>query len=213
MYQRGMELNDKGMDWLKEAPTLAAIRRESPFTVPSGYFNRLTDRLNSQVLVESMRFDKEEEFNVPVNYFKDLSPRIENRIAIENIQNLVPSEGYIVPDTYFSQLSDRINSRLDEDRSTIIRKRSIFSSWISYSAAASVAMLIGTVIYFNSSDYTINKQLSAVPDEEIVNYLQVYSTIGDTPVIIENLNTEGLQQVTSDVSSEELEQYINNTTL
>ena len=66
-------------------------------------------------------------------------------------------------------------------------------------------MLIGSVIYFNSSYYSFNKQLSGVPDQEIINYLQLHSTVSDNQFIIENLNP--------DVSAEEIEQYINNTTL
>lgn len=171
------------MDWLKEAPTLAAIGRKIPFTVPSGY------------------------------YFDQLPARIENRIALENINTLVPSDGFTVPQGYFSDLSERINFRLDHKKPENKPVRRLIRSWISYSAAACISILIGSVIYFNSAYYSFDQQLSEVPDQEIINYLQVYSTMSDTPFIIENLNVSGLQQITTDVSSEELEQYINNTTL
>lgn len=205
-----MELGD--MDWLNEAPTLAAIRRDTPFSVPSGYFENLSENLKAQALLESVRFENKEEFKLPENYFEQLPGRIEDRIALEKIHHLVPSEGYIVPDTYFSQLSVRINSRIKEERS-VIKRKTIFSTWASYSAAAAITMLIGTVIYFNSTGYTIGKQLSDVPDQEIINYLQIHSTVNDMPYIIENINPEGMKQITTDVSSDELEQYINSTTL
>lgn len=207
-----MKLGDTDMDWLKDTPALAAIRRDTPFSVPSGYFENLSENLKAQALLESVRFENEEEFKLPENYFEQLPGRIEDRILAEKIQQLVPSEGYTVPDAYFSQLSARINSRIKEERS-VVKRKTIFSTWASYSAAAAITMLIGTVIYFNSTGYTIGKQLSDVPDQEIINYLQIHSTVNDMPYIIENINPEGMKQITTDVSSDELEQYINSTTL
>lgn len=207
-----MELGDTDMDWLNEAPTLAAIRRDTPFSVPSGYFEALSESLKAQALLESVRFENEEEFKLPENYFEQLPGRIEDRIAVEKIQQLVPSEGYSVPDTYFSQLSVRIHSRIKEE-SSVVKRKTVFSTWASYSAAAAITMLVGTVIYFNTTGYTLGKQLSDVPEQEIINYLQIHSTVNDVPYIMENINPEGMKQITTDVSSDELEQYINSTTL
>ena len=207
-----MKLGDTDMDWLNEVPTLAAIGRNTPFSVPSGYFEALSEGLKAQALLESVRFENEEEFKLPENYFEQLPGRIEDRISVEQIQHLVPSEGYTVPDTYFSQLSVRIQSRIKEESSAAKRK-TVFSTWASYSAAAAITMLVGTVIYFNTTGYTLGKQLSDVPEQEIINYLQIHSTVNDIPYIMENINPEGLKQITNDVSSDELEQYINSTTL
>lgn len=73
--------------------------------------------------------------------------------------------------------------------------------------------MIATGIYFSSETYNFNEKLSEVPDQEIINYLQAHSTAGDTPFIIETLNPDKLDQVTPDVSAEDLELYINSTTL
>jgi len=73
--------------------------------------------------------------------------------------------------------------------------------------------MIATAIYYSSNTYNFNKQLSEIPDQEIINYLQAHSTAGDTPFIIENLNSGQMEAVTPDVSAEELELYINSTTL
>lgn len=205
-----MELKD--VDLLKDAPTLAAIRRDTPYSVPSGYFESLSENLKTQALLESVRFADEDEFTIPVNYFEELPGRIEERISIENLHKLVPYDGFKIPETYFSQLSNRINERINEN-SSIIKRKTVFSTWASYSAAACISILIGTVIYFNSTGYTINKQLSDVTDQEIINYLQIHSTANDIPYIMENVNPEGLKQITTDVSSDELEAYINSTTL
>jgi hypothetical protein len=148
-----------------------------------------------------------------LNYFEELPERIQNRIALESLNTPVLIDGFTVPEDYFSTLSGRINSRLDQKKPVNKRVRTLFSSWMSYAAAACITLLIGSVIYFNSSYYSFNKQLSSVPDQEIINYLQMHSTINDNQFIMENISAEGLQQITTDVSSEEIEQYINNTTL
>jgi hypothetical protein len=206
-----MKLKHSDSKWEEDAPTLAAIKRVNPFVVPSGYFESLTDQLNSKALIESARFESEEEFNTPADYFQKLPSRIEEKIAIEAIQSLVPSTGFTVPEAYFSDLGERIQTKLAEQKPE--RKKNFFKSWISYSAAACITLVLGTAVYFNSSGYTINRDLSEVPDQEIINYLQIHSTVNDNQFIIENLSEDGLQQITSDVSSQDIEQYINNTTL
>lgn len=208
-----MELNDRDIDWLKEAPTLAAVGKQIPFTVPADYFKNLSDSINRRVMIESARFENEEEFITPPGYFEQLSSRIQNRISLENIKTLVPSSGFEVPVGYFSNLPERTSQKLEKPVKTNAPARKLISSWISYAAAACITVMIATGIYFNSSGYQFGQQLSEVPDHEIINYLKVHSTAGDTPFIIENINPDEFEQINTDVSSEELEQYLNNITL
>ncbi len=207
-----MKTENSDKDWLKEAPTLAKISRENPFTVPSAYFESLNENLNTLAKLENARFENEDEFNLPENYFNQLAGRIEDRIAIDTIQNLAPADGFKVPDAYFSSLAERINSRIDEKQAPA-KLKEMFPSWIRYSAAASVVSMIGIFFYFNSSSYVFNKQLSKVPDQDIINYLQFHSTVNDNQYLIEHITEDGLQQVSTDVSEEDIEQYINSTTL
>lgn len=207
-----MKIENSDKDWLKEAPTLAKISRENPFTVPSAYFESLNENLNTLAKLENARFENEDEFNLPENYFNQLAGRIEDRIAIDTIQNLAPADGFKVPDAYFGSLAERINSRIDEKQAPA-KLKEMFPSWIRYSAAASVVLMIGIFFYFNSSSYVFNKQLSKVPDQDIINYLQFHSTVNDNQYLIEHITEDGLQQVSADVSEEDIEQYINSTTL
>ena len=208
-----MELNERDINLQKEAPTLAAIGNGIPFTVPSGYFEQLSDRLNSRVYIESFRFDDKNGFNIPENYFEELPSRIKNRISVENLRTQVPSEGFSLPEGYFAKLSERIISSVENssERKTPVRR--LDTSLVSYAAAACITVMIATGIYFSANTYNLNKQLSEIPDQEIINYLQAHSTAGDTPFIIENINPDEMEAVTSDVSAEELELYINSTTL
>ena len=50
-------------------------------------------------------------------------------------------------------------------------------------------------------------------DQDIINYLQFHSTVNDNQYLIEHITEDGLQQVSADVSEEDIEQYINSTTL
>lgn len=207
-----MKTENSDKDWLKEAPTLAKISRANPFAVPSVYFESLNESLNALVKLEILRFENDDEFNLPENYFNNLAERIEDRLALQLIQDLAPAEGFKVPDSYFTSFTERINLRIDEKIAPAVQKN-LFPSWIRYSAAASIIFVIAISIYFNSSIYVFNQQLSKVPDQDIINYLQVHSTVSDNQYIIENISEDGLQQVSTEVSEEDIEQYINSTTL
>ena len=152
-----MKIENSDKDWLKEAPTLAKISRENPFTVPSAYFESLNENLNTLTKLESVRFENEDEFNLPENYFNQLAGRIEDRIAIDTIQNLAPADGFKVPDAYFSSLAERINSRIDEKQAPA-KLKEMFPSWIRYSAAASVVLMIG--IFLTMQEKSPMKSLS-----------------------------------------------------
>jgi hypothetical protein len=212
VYQKNMETMNSDKDWLKEAPSLAVISKKNPFSVPPAYFESLNENLNTLAKLENARFENEEEFKLPENYFNQLAGRIEDRLAIDTIQNLAPSEGFKVTDVYFTSLAKRMNFKIEEKKATATLKN-MFPSWIRYSAAASVVFVIGIFFYFNSSSYIFNQQLSKVPDQDIINYLQFHSTVNDTQFLIDNITEDGLQQVSNDVSEEDIEQYINNTTL
>ena len=198
-----MELRDSDKEWQKNAPVLASMSRSNPFSVPDGYFDTLSEQLKARVLIESELYKTQKDFHIPENYFNELSHRIQDRISMENALGKEKKQDFLIPDRNPETLHTPASSRTG-------RKKSY---WIGYAAAACIAMIAGSVIYFNSSQYTINRKLSDIPDQEIINYLQMHTTISDNQYIIDHLNTEELQQVSNDISTQELELYINNTTL
>jgi hypothetical protein len=206
-----MKLHDLDSEWEKEAPTLAAMQRLCPFTVPAKYFDSLSDTLKSMSIVESVRFENEEEFNIPNDYFKDLEKQILSKTRIENNIKLHNTGGFSTPEHYFSDLSQKIEAKIKQQRP--IKNKGVFYSWISYSAAACISMIIGSVIYLNIKSDSLSSDLSNIPDQEIITYLQIYSTANDNQFIIDNLSDEVLEQVSNDISAQEIEQYINNNTL
>lgn len=206
-----MKKDDSNLDWEKDAPTLAAMQRVNAFSVPEGYFESLSQNIQTNITLESHRFENEEEFTIPQGYFENLEQEIETKIILEGIKETNPTLKHSLPNNYFSNLSSKIESKIQEhDKS---KKKNVILSWVRYSAAACLAMAVGSIIYINTQKEAIIEELSQVSDQEIINYLHIHSTVSDQQIIIENLSEDGLQQVSNDVSAQEIEQYINNNTL
>lgn len=200
-------MQNKGIEhkWEKDAPRLSTMERENPFSVPSNYFEELSEKLKSNVIIESARFEQEKEFSLTPNYFSTLESRIKSKIEDLNKEERFSNASSTYNGTKHNEFDDKIVS--------INKSSNIFKSWISYGAAASISMILGTIVYFSIKTDDINKQLTNVSDQEIIEYLQVHTTITDNQFIIENLNEEDLQQVSNDISIEEIEKYINNSSL
>ena len=208
-----MDLENTGKDWKEEAPLLAAMDRTKPLTVPDNYFNTLKDNIIARCLVEDSRFNNEDECPIPEGYFNNLRSQIESRIAEETVRELVPADGFTVPDGYFTSLQERILAKtktVEEPAETIIKP--IKSNWFKYAAAACVTLVLGSVLIFNNQDASFESQLSHIPDQEIINYLQTHSDLSDTPVIMESsMQTVNLNDKVNGFSDDELEDYINTT--
>ncbi|WP_158824865.1 hypothetical protein [Mucilaginibacter lacusdianchii] len=107
-----MEIDMENMQWPDEDAVLRMFPKGSPFTVPDGYFDDLSQRLQSYVHLDDLKQDEPAYgFTVPENYFDDLSSQIQSRIAIEEA---LPKDtlGLTVPENYFDELSSNIQSRI-----------------------------------------------------------------------------------------------------
>ncbi|WP_207422721.1 hypothetical protein [Desertivirga brevis] len=193
--------------------SLTGGMKDGAFTVPEGYFNNLNEQINLRLKLEELAGDPAENgFTLPEGYFETLGSNIESRIAIEE---LTASNGnaFTVPDNYFEDLQGRILARTSETKpGKTVKIRRLSGSWFQYAAAACITVMIGTGIFLNYSkkqDSDIASALSQVPDQEIVNYLEVNSTTGDAEVIAEHLLQTGTQpQLESGFSDQEIEQYL-----
>lgn len=209
-----MDFNSTDFELMKEAPTLHAIGRKNPFTVPENYFASLTEALNTRILIESARFENEQEFKLPENYFEQLPDLIEGRLALENIKSgLAAKSGLTIPTGYFEELSPRILALINDQPSKEQTVPKLKTMWTSYAAAACVVLIMSTALFFSlHNSNNIDARLAKIPEQDIVNYLQLHADIGDTPAIMENLNhNASYTQLSNDVSADDLEFYINNT--
>lgn len=208
-----MDLENTGKDWKEEAPLLAAMDKTNPLTVPENYFSTLKDHIITRCFVEDARFNNEDEFTVPEGYFDTLRSQIESRVAEETVRELAPVDGFTVPNGYFTSLQERILAKTQtvEEPAQIVIKP-IKSNWIKYAAAACITVAIGFALIFNSQNTSLESQLSSIPDQEIINYLQVHSDMSDTPIIMESsMQTVNLNNRVDDFTDDELEDYINTT--
>ena len=208
-----MDLDNIEDELKNDAPTLYGIGNSNPFSVPKNYFTDSAKVINSGICVENFRFSEEEEFLVPENYFSILTANINAAIALNTLNKELIEDGFSVPKGYFEELSLKIHSQIDlsvEASKTKVRR--LFPNWIKYAAAACIAAIIGSVAFLNFNQNNVDKQLGKIPEQEIINYLQINADEGDTPAIIENLFPNiNVADLGTDVSLEELELYINTT--
>jgi len=96
-------------EWLDDYDALKQVNPDNPFTVPSGYFDELEQRITSYIHLKELEAENEG-FTVPENYFNELSANIQSRIAIEEMAG--EEDGFVVPEGYFENLAEQINMRI-----------------------------------------------------------------------------------------------------
>ncbi|MGV3509850.1 MAG: hypothetical protein ACO1N7_11220 [Sphingobacteriaceae bacterium] len=194
-------------NWQQEAPTLAAVERTNPFSVPDNYFEEMQEQIQSRITID--QFDGEHEFfNIPVNYFDSLTEKIISENATKQLKT-EGSEVFSVPDNYFNELEKSIlsNAGGQNHKEQIVRR--IATSWLTYAAAACITAIVSFGIYFNTQNSTVEHQIAELPSEDIVEYLQLYSDAGDAPLIIKGLNNETeLSDFQLELSEQEIKQYL-----
>src|SRR5690606_23934413 len=128
-----------------------------------------------------------------------------------------PESGFAVPEGYFDSLSSKINQKLiireNGNKEKNIRK--LRPLWFKYAAAACVTLILSIAALLKlKENNSIEGQLSKLPEKEIITYLQLYSDRSDTPLIIENLSPDAeILSIGSDLSKDEIEEYINTASL
>jgi queuine/archaeosine tRNA-ribosyltransferase len=77
-----------------------------------------------------------------------------------------------------------------------------------YAAAACITLVAGTFVYLNQQSVE-TPNFDAIPDQEIVSYLQTNIDESDTELLLKNTETLHLEE--ENISTQELENYINQT--
>ncbi|RFZ95250.1 hypothetical protein D0C36_06905 [Mucilaginibacter conchicola] len=107
-----MKSDMENNEWAGEEMSLQRFSRETPFAVPSGYFEEAGQRILSLVNIEGLKTDDTAQgFAVPADYFENLSNNIQSRINIEAAAD-TDGPSFAVPQGYFDQLSANIQSRI-----------------------------------------------------------------------------------------------------
>jgi hypothetical protein len=110
---------------------------------------------------------------------------------------------YTVPNGYFKDLQSAILARTTQ---APIAKPKVIQLWMRYAAAACITLVAGTFVYLNQQSAE-TPNFDAISDQEIVSYLQTNIDESDTELML--VNTETLHLEEKNISTQELENYVN----
>lgn len=193
-------------DWTFEAPFLASLPKENPFSVPEGYFDELSNSINNAVFIDNLRNKVDHSgFTTPEFYFDELNNQIESKIAITKLKEaLSNSDGFDIPSGYFNQLSDKILAKT----TAIKPERKIIKLWhsdaLKYATAACFILISAIGLYFNQQ-HKAKQKLTA----EVVKEQMLYDI--DETTIIEHVQLQEHTNKHNTTSSDNsVENYILN---
>ncbi len=193
------------------SPVVADLSLANPYSVPAGYF----DQLPAQLLFAAKAAD----VNVDDTAETEISPLLASLRAL-------PS--YRVPDGYFDELAKNLVIPQPTPAKVIQMKRFGYRQMLAAAVIAGLVFL-GSWFFFlqgkndgkdsmamNSqaiSDKAIHDQTIKIPDAELITYLDSTEDFGiPDEVIIDPENGSDLASLMlTDISDEELEDYIDQT--
>jgi len=205
-----MNENLENNDWIKDAPTLAAMGNRNPFSIPAGYFDNCEEAVFSYVFLDGLKQKtNENSFLVPENYFEDLTEMIETRIAIE--QSVLPSNKFAVPENYFETLQSRITSKIEAEHGNK-KEAKIIPLWrrsfVKYASAACFLLISSFGVYFYQNSESANAvSVPQMQTADLANDQMLYDI--DETTIIDHLEAQNTSNIkTTSASDTEVENYI-----
>ena len=154
------------------------------FTVPTGYFDQLTDRIQGAIMAEKLKEQVVHSgFTVPEGYSKQLEEAI---------------------------LSRTTGSQKNE---TKVRKLPV-RQWVQYVAAACVLFVIGIASYKSITDTVtpraFESHLTSIADDEIINYLSASNESEDMIYMMEYLSpNDESAGICKEIQGDDIEDYLN----
>jgi major membrane immunogen (membrane-anchored lipoprotein) len=135
------------------SPTLARLPKVNVYTVPSGYFDVLSDDILATLNIEQPSFlsnTKAQVGDVPAGYFDNLADNILAKIKQQQVDNVaeelktlspmlysVQNENvYTVPANYFESLSDNLLEKVQPQQAKVVTMRKRNFTFIKYAVAA-----------------------------------------------------------------------------
>ena len=189
------------------SPVLSKLNKQSPYQVPANYFAELADNIA----------DGAKAIQVVNDELENLSPLM-NNLKGKNV--------YAVPVGYFESLADSVLAKAKQQQPSKVISISFKRKMIQYASAAIVAGLIVTAgfIYFTQPakptdtpvEESVAKDLKNTSDAELFNFIESEDNTVDetaaTATASEEIATIDMKDMLADVSDDELQQYIEETT-
>ena len=216
----------------------------NPYTVPPLYFKNLEEMISERIYfiknISNSGVNQKNVYVVPEGYFDGFAGNILNKIKntsattvqqelkeISPLLSSIPKTNiYTLPGDYLSNFTVTKTTNTTKIETKIIPLKRKVSKWVSYVAAASIAIIIcgSGIIYFldNHKNYSaentqaftedtnVQSKLSELSDDEITNYLEVNTNMG----VYNNYGSEeqsqnlDIQSMLKNVSDEEIQQYL-----
>ncbi|WP_316827180.1 hypothetical protein [Pedobacter miscanthi] len=218
-----MNENIENNDWINEAPTLAAMGKRNPFSVPDGYFENSDEAIFSAVFLDGLKQKtNDNNFDVPQHYFEELTERIQTRIALAEMPKA--ENTFAVPENYFDTLQNRITDRIaaaapkKEARIIPLWRRNI----VKYASAACFVLMASFGVYFyqNGSSNDVQQVQSAeaaneqmlydIDESTIIDHLEAQNAASSNIKTTSASDTEMENYILSNFSSNDLSQELNN---
>lgn len=182
--------------------------RQNPFGVSAGYFSEREQKTLLTAFLEDFKDDKNTSgFSVPVNYFEDLAGKISTGVLLEDHKE----NAFAVPVGYFELLEQRIKTKVEPGKNKMIVRRLFGGRTWQYATAACLVMALGSSLWFtrNSTNYSVQNELSSLPDTDIESYLEDNTGSSDINLLMENMDHEiNVTSVSKQVDPAILKNYI-----
>jgi len=179
-----------------------------PYTVPVGYFDSLAGNVMAKINAQQIQHAGNEVFEE----LEALAP------LLNSITKQMP---YSVPAGYFEQFTVKVNEEV-KPAAKVVSINSSRRRFITYFAAACVAVLLGIGAYFfvphqsakpgptgQQSQLDVQRELASLSDADINEYLNNQPSTGSEalPSSLEEQAPE-IQPVIDNTSTEEIQQYL-----
>lgn len=186
------------------------------------------------------KLNKKIPYNVPAGYFEELAGNVTDgakaiELVNEELENLSPlmislkgQNVYDVPPGYFDDLADVVLATAKQQQAAKVVSMNWGRKVLRYAAAAVVTGLIVTAgwLYTNNktiikaSEDTVAKEtqnaVKKISDDELVKFIETEDNSVDEPATTATTNEEidatDMKEMLADVSDEELQQYVEETT-
>lgn len=215
-----------------QIPVFLSDNKQHPFTVPTGYFDHLADKINARIRQECLntKFQSDDLnlignqniMSVPDGFFEGLSSEIMASIrhkealkqeleAIAPVLNSISKANpYKTPEGYF----DAVVPVVAVPKKATILKMAVVRKWVAYAAAAVITGILATggIRYMLNSPVNqidIQSEVAKQEDEAILQYLEKQSDINYVIMETGSENAPAENGFFESMSDEEIKDYLN----
>lgn len=192
-----MKTDIENNEWKEEAPYLAGLKKENPFSVPEQYFDALPETIINSVYLSELKEEMPVPgFSVPDQYFSSLQDRILAQTTGGILNSLPSSEGFSVPDQYFQKLQSKILDRVavekqipsavEEEIIPVKAESKIVRLWrsglLKYASAACFVLATTFGLYLNqqhqitaaasANDIANEQMLYDISEQDVIDHVQ-----------------------------------------